>query len=306
MRLPLSAQPTQPHVPIWISANIKTAQRVIVFFGETHQDHGIFAWRLIEESVSSGSIIGFVKDAQGESSDNTAILIANMGQLLWYRGGGRAVTLQTWNALPRAKGTDPPMLIDEARNRVPGNETPAQHVKSIFEDVLPRFTKPDARIQVLGTGDGAAEVVAYLEDTWEEWAGKVTAIAVTTGPVWIGREVEKENFKAFWGQVSDRQSWLFSHIDTKVFVKRARAYVVSDEPVETPLTGQEDFGCNVYSAGENAHVECTTPKAYQKILQFFKLVEDVPGYIEVEAVPLLLQTATDTSFKVTSEDQIWS
>lgn len=205
LRLPLNAKPTQPHVPIWISANIKTAQRVIIFFGESHQDHGILAWRLIEESISSGSIIGFVKDAQGEKSDSTAVLIANMGQLLWYRGGGRAVTLQTWNALPRAKGTDPPMLIDETTNRVPGNETPAQHVKSIFEKFLPIFTKPDARIQVLGTGDGAAEVVAYLEDAWEEWAGRVTAIAVATGPVWTGRDVEKENFKTFWAQVSNRQ-----------------------------------------------------------------------------------------------------
>ncbi|KAL9033059.1 MAG: hypothetical protein Q9214_007693 [Letrouitia sp. 1 TL-2023] len=287
MHLPLNVKPTQPHVPIWMSSNIKTAQRVIVYFGETHQDHGIFAWRLIEESVSSGTIIGFVKDAQGERSDNTAVVIANMGQLLWYRGGGRAVTLQTWNALPRAKGTDPPMLIDEAWNRVPGNETPAQHVKSIFEHVLPRFAKPDTRIQVLGTGDGAAEVVAYLEDTWEEWAAKVTAIAITTGPVWTGRDVEKENFKTFWSQ-------------------RARAYVVSDEPVETPLTGREDFGCNVYSAGENAHVECTTPKAYKKILQFFKLVEDVPGYRELEAAPRLETTATDTDFRVIHEDQSWS
>ena len=184
-----------------MSANTKKAKRLILCVGETHQDIGILAWRLIENNISHGSIIDFVKEAQGGEDDDTAILVANMGQLLWYRGGKRAVTLQTWNALPRIKGTDPPMWIDDIKNRIPGNKNPAQHLRSIFEQIIPSFIREDAKIQIAGIGDGAVEVAAYLESTWEKWAQRVSAIAVATGSVWPGNKIKDKDFKSFWSQV---------------------------------------------------------------------------------------------------------
>ncbi len=63
--------------------------------------------------------------------------------------------------------------------------------------------------------------------------------------------------------------------------QRTRAYIQSDEPVGTPLTGREDFGCNCYSAGQNEVLERVMPMAHSDMLKFFQLVNDVPGYREL-------------------------
>lgn len=68
--------------------------------------------------------------------------------------------------------------------------------------------------------------------------------------------------------------------------QRARAYIISGEPLDTPLTGREDFGCNCYSAGEEFNTECIMPKAYKSMLAFFQLVNNVPGYQELELLDL--------------------
>lgn len=67
-------------------------------------------------------------------------------------------------------------------------------------------------------------------------------------------------------------------------MQRGRAYLISPHPLETPLTGREEFGCNCYSSGEAVHTECIMPRCYRSMLDFFQLVADVPGYQELEAV----------------------
>lgn len=57
---------------------------------------------------------------------------------------------------------------------------------------------------------------------------------------------------------------------------------MSEHPLGDPLSGREDFGCNCYSAGESIYVECIMPSAYKHMLGFFQLVNDVPGYEEME------------------------
>lgn len=69
-------------------------------------------------------------------------------------------------------------------------------------------------------------------------------------------------------------------------MQRARAYLLSPHPLETPLSGREHFGCNCYSSGEAVHTECIMPRAYRSMLGFFRLVADVPGYQEVEDLEL--------------------
>lgn len=67
-------------------------------------------------------------------------------------------------------------------------------------------------------------------------------------------------------------------------MQRGRAYLLSPDPLETPLSGREAFGCNCYSSGEAVHTECIIPRCYGSMLGFFQLVADVPGYQELEAV----------------------
>ncbi|CAD6585557.1 MAG: hypothetical protein ASARMPRED_002192 [Alectoria sarmentosa] len=265
-RLPLDAGPSDPHTPILTSSNLATARRLIVYFGESMQDLGIFAHRIIgQDSIASGSALDFVHAIQSrEGSADTAIVIANLGQLVWYRRGQRAMTIASWNALPRRTGVGNPMRIDPVKNRIPGNGNTKEHVQSVFEEVLGKLARQDAVINLIGLGEGAEEAVGYLEQNWRRWDSKVKAICVGLGFVWrVGDDIQNEKFIDFWG-------------------KRARAYLIHSEPVETPLAGRQDLSCNCFSSGESAFTECIMPRAHKIMLAFFQLVNDIPGYFEAE------------------------
>lgn len=169
------------------------------------QDLGIFAHRIIgQESIASGSALDFVHAIQSrEDSTDTAIIIANLGQLVWYRRGQRAMTIASWNALPRKTGVGNPMRIDTVKNHIPGNNNVKEHVKSIFEEVLGKLARQDAVIDLIGLGEGAEEMVGYLDQHWDFWASRVRAVCVGIGYVWrVGDEIRNENFMDFWGKVS--------------------------------------------------------------------------------------------------------
>ena len=257
------------------------------------QDLGIFAHRIIgQESIASGSALDFVHAIQSrEGSTDTAIVIANLGQLVWYRRGQRAMTIASWNALPRKTGVGNPMRIDPVKNHVPGNGNIKEHVKSVFEEVLGKLARQDAVIDLIGLGEGAEEAVGYLDQHWKDWASKIRAICVGVGFVWtVGNDIRDEKFMEFWGKVSF--SFVF-HFYSKVckgrgtmlmmpIFKRARAYLIHSEPVETPLAGRQELSCNCFSSGESTFVECIMPRSYKSMLGFFQLVNDIPGYFEAE------------------------
>ncbi|KAL8887759.1 MAG: hypothetical protein Q9192_006278, partial [Flavoplaca navasiana] len=261
--LPLGTPSTKPHIPIYTSTNIATCNRLIVYIGESWQDLGIFAWRTIgHESIAAGSILHFIDAIQTISPESPGVLIANTGQLLWYRGGSRAVTQTTWMALPRQWAVSPPMEIDDEKNRVPGHGDAKEHVASIFDDVIPKMCKKGVAIDVIGMGDGGPIIAEYLQGNWKNWKGQVKAVAIGSGAIWLGDKIADGEFVKFWED-------------------RTRAYIQSDEPVGTPLTGREDFGCNCYSAGQNEVLERVMPMAHSDMLKFFQLVNDVPGYREL-------------------------
>lgn len=169
------------------------------------QDLGIFAHRIIgQESVASGSALNFVHAIQSrEDGAETAIIIANLGQLVWYRRGQRAMTLASWNALPRKTGVGNPMRIDAVKNHIPENGSTKEHVKSVFEEVLGKLARQDAVIDLIGLGDGAEEAVEYLDQNWKHWENRLRAICVGVGFVWRVRDdIRNEDFMDFWGKVS--------------------------------------------------------------------------------------------------------
>ena len=59
---------------------------------------------------------------------------------------------------------------------------------------------------------------------------------------------------------------------------------MSDEPLGTSLPGRKDFGCNVYSSGEDSFVECVMPRAQGAILDYFKLVNQTPDFEDTPTV----------------------
>lgn len=95
------------------------------------------------------------------------------------------------------------MEIDEVKNRVSRNRDAKEHVAYIFDEVIPRMARNDVKIDVIGMGDGAPEVVGYLEENWEKWERNVQAVALGTGFVWSEGEVGGgSKFREFWGDVS--------------------------------------------------------------------------------------------------------
>lgn len=203
-RLPLFASPTDPHVPIYTSPNLSTASRVIVYFGEEMQDLGVFALRTISQStISSGSALDFVSAIQSSSTAEKPIgvIIANMGQLLWYRRGKRAVTRATWAGLPRKNGVSQQLSIDPEKNRIPGNEDLAAHTKYIFEYVIAKMVNPVANLDIIGLGEGAEEVVDYFQYNWETWKDRIQAIAIGSGYQWPSADIRNPEFADFWGKV---------------------------------------------------------------------------------------------------------
>lgn len=102
------------------------------------------------------------------------------------------------------------MRIDAVKNHVPGNYDAKEHVESVFEAVA-EVAREDVKIDVIGVSEGAEYAIKYLEREWEEWKGKVQAIAVGLGFVWrVGEEVENQKFMEFWGRVRLTSSILFT------------------------------------------------------------------------------------------------
>ena len=127
-------------------------------------------------------------------------MLANLGQLLWYRRGKQAVTSPTWYALPRKTAVSSSMKMDPVKNVIPENEGMAQHIKCVFEDVLIEMVHKDAQLYIIGVGEGAVEMVDYLQKDWGYWQDRVEAIAVGASHVWDMRFLSDE-FKKFWGKV---------------------------------------------------------------------------------------------------------
>ena len=173
VRLPLGAAKDEKHIPILVSKDIASKDRVIVVFGERGLSPGILSWRiLVDEGINVGSTVDFVTSAvnePGPSPDQSApgIVIANPSQLLWYRGGGRAVSDSEWLHLPRPNAVSEPMKIDPVKNRVPGNETFEAHVQFMFEEVLSKLVDKDASIDVLGVEFSGSAAVEYLSSHCE-------------------------------------------------------------------------------------------------------------------------------------------
>ncbi len=72
--LPLGRAAEEPHIPIWTSPNIATAPRVIVVFGQSNEDLGIFAQRIIglNGGINAGSTVNFCKAVRGIKVDAKA------------------------------------------------------------------------------------------------------------------------------------------------------------------------------------------------------------------------------------------
>ncbi|KAI9819160.1 MAG: hypothetical protein M1827_007316 [Pycnora praestabilis] len=165
LRLPLGTTATDPHIPILVGPDLSSKSRVILIFNEAMQDLGIWAYREIGSrgGINQGSMVNMIKllySMHNGEKEAPGVVIANLGQLIWYRGGKKAVSSVSWHSLPRKSAVHSPMRLDNVKNRVPGNEDWKAHVSYIFNEVVSKFVNKDAKIDVIGLSDGAIEARA--------------------------------------------------------------------------------------------------------------------------------------------------
>ncbi|KAI9848565.1 MAG: hypothetical protein M1837_007234 [Sclerophora amabilis] len=262
VRLPIGATTSQRHVPVFVSEALSTKKRVIVVFNESVQDLGIWAYRDIGNDgrggIDRGSAVDFVKKVQSQPSDSTnndapGIIIANLGQLLWWRKGKQPVSFTTWDALPRKSAVHGPYRIDDVKNRVPENEDWEKHTAYVFEQVVGKLAAKDAKIDLIGLSDGGGEVVKYLNTHWSRWSSRIDAIAFGN-PLHAKHEMTNPDFVKFLSE-------------------RGRAYLCCPEPAGTPQPDfSEDFGCPAIASGESEYSECVMAAAYPMMCDFFQEV----------------------------------
>ncbi|KIW15293.1 hypothetical protein PV08_05338 [Exophiala spinifera] len=271
VRLPLGATKDEKHIPIVVSKSIASRDRVIVLFGERSLPPGILSWRILgDEGINVGSVVDFVTSAvtgPSPSPEHSApgIIIANPSQLLWYRGGGRAVSDSEWLHLPRATAVSEPMKFDPVKNRVPGNETFEAHVQFMFEEVLSKLVHKDASIDIVGAEFPGSAVVDYLASHWDKWSKRITGIALVAPQHKIQDLIATDAPADFVNFLS----------------LRARAYFVSPQKLERPMAGRKEFGCNCYASGEEFYQENAIVRSWKSILDWFNRLYADPDFEEV-------------------------
>ncbi|KAK6839668.1 hypothetical protein PG987_005534 [Apiospora arundinis] len=294
---------SEPHVPIFMSTNLKAKSRVVLIFGETMQDLGMLAHRVIggPGGVDKGSLVSIVRALQGQKSgpgDDAApgIILANTSQLVWSPELKRALCQIGAEGAPMPSAVHGGMLITD-ENRVADNRTAKDHVRYVFEKVVPALTRADAALEIIGLGDGADIVEDYLDwgVTWGRLQGRIRCLAILGGYKLID-ELQCESFKTFLRE-------------------KACAWIPSLDPLGTLISGPDGnshtttfsrYGCPVYSSGEPCYVECLLIKARTAVLDWLQAVALTPnGGSACYVNPILDCTYTDEKLPA-SLDPDWS
>ncbi|KAH8423336.1 uncharacterized protein LDX57_001094 [Aspergillus melleus] len=311
LKLPLLSTPGDPHVPVLVSSNLSTASRVIVVLGEPVQDLAIWAYRSVgTEGIDIGSAVRFARAVlhSGHSSrpktgtdktastqtvpnhSDTALVLANTGQLIWHCGSQSAMTLQSWLALPRASAVDTPLTMTH-RNKIPKNGDWQEHINCVFDEILApgsRIVRVNAQIQIVGIADGGLGAIRYLADRWETWHTRINSICLTN-PLHLTHlelstntdiDVNVDVDSATAAPTSPTSSFPASSSFATFIATRCRAYVLSEEPLGLPVPGAAEHGCNCFSSGEALNVECIFPRACDAMLAWLDKTYREPEFCE--------------------------
>lgn len=228
LALPLGTAPTKPHVPIFVSPDLKKKKRVVLVVGESEQELGVLAHRVIGGAggVDKGSMVDIARailqgnqsNDQGQKENPTdgsstatsaapGLVLANTGELWWWPEGGRGLTTRGAHSAPLRSAVHWGRYRDDYDpnnlNTVPRNGSPAAHVLCVFEQVLGNgdLVAADAVVQVIGIGDGAAAVERVLDASWARWEGRVGCLAMC-GSGLDAESVRDAGFKKFLREVS--------------------------------------------------------------------------------------------------------
>ena len=283
VRLPLGTREDEPHVLVLATDDLATADRVILFVGETAQDLGILAHRVVGGGgggIERGSILSMVRRVRGPEAEEAAaasktslpaILVANPGELFWWPDAQRSLSLPAVEGMPRPSAAHLAPRKYPGKNTIPGHETAEAHVASVFHDLLTRDNNPlPIRITAIGIAGGADALEAFLDhrDRWHRWGPHMDSLVILGG-LYEEHHIKTDAFRTFLRQ-------------------RGRAYIASEAPVNTPVAGPDGnnqaaratrFGCPVHSAGTLWLTELMFIEAQDSILSWSSAVAADRGYV---------------------------
>jgi hypothetical protein len=166
---PVAEGITKPSVPVFMSDNISTASRVVVFIGELLEDLGVFSYRdICDEGISFGSVLNLAKAVLGENPKNSrnALILANPGEHVWHNATGTPVSVEAFRGRTRHSAVvrERPVSL---RNAIEGNTSLAEHTKYIFEKLLLPSLPLGAKIDIIGLSEGGFAALMYLKKNCE-------------------------------------------------------------------------------------------------------------------------------------------
>lgn len=295
---------------VLVSNDLATADRVLLFVGETAQDLGILAHRVVGGGggIEQGSVLSIVRsvrgsDAAAENSEQPpAIIIANPGELFWWPEARRSLSLPAVSGMPRPSAAHlAPRKY--AENTIPGHEDADAHITSVFKDLLtcgvgldgvasPTATRTsNPRITAIGIAGGADALEGFLDhpDRWRRWGPCMDSLVVLGG-LYEEHHIKTDAFRAFLRQ-------------------RSRAYMASEAAVDTPVAGPDGndqaaratrFGCPVHSAGTSWLTELMFIEAQESILAWGAMVARDPAFVNPQMAISYAETILGT------EDTTWA
>ena len=285
--LPVAEGVFKPSVPVFVSDNISTASRIIVFIGELVEDFGIFSYRdACDEGISFGSVLNLTKAVLGGTPKDSpnALILANPGQQIWHNASGSLMTIESFRcrARPSAVVRERPMSL---RNAVEGNTSLAEHTKYIFEKLLLPSLPLGAKIDIIGLSEGGFAALMYLKQNCEHCLHPESWALLTDlflGTFWwphiscIGlvNPEQMANVDFNLAELKDPKSFAS-------FVRdRGRAWVLSNNPLGTREVGLGTHGCNCYSSGEDKKISCMVSRGLAHIMTWANLMHQIPSLAE--------------------------
>lgn len=227
------------------------------------------------------SVVEAIKDPNAYPGRTIpGIILANMGQLYWWHEGKEAITVDASSAIPL------PSLVHTGTkhipevNTIPGNEDPFQHMESILTQIIANKCQENVRLDIIAIGESCETVVRFFDNPlhWDAWAPSLGAMLFCS-PTLALETLSNEGLKGFLATVS-----IIFKVTLSTFrlmgksAKRARGYLVSSEPIDTPLfgpggsanAGMPAFGFPCYSSGEPQLPELVFIKALSSGLVYLE------------------------------------
>ncbi|KAH7126289.1 hypothetical protein B0J13DRAFT_679604 [Dactylonectria estremocensis] len=276
MTLPLDASPSQNHTPIFATTDLASCSRIVVIFGEPTHDLGVLAGRvangpggLVKGSMNSFIPVLHQQAASPVDASPPGIVLANMGQRYWWPEGKRALTIEGSGDTPLPSLVHSGTRHVSPLNDIPGSESAIRHMETIFRDIVTSKTTSTSKIDVVAIGPSCEVVENFFDDqkTWGSWGGRLNSM-VLFGTVFDTVRLTNEGFKRF-------------------LAERTRAYLISEEPLDTPLAPPQGnaslmidpLGCPCYSSSELHYTELIAIRALRPAFGYLQEVAMTPGFI---------------------------